>query len=153
MGFSGGLIDSEGFPRTDIDIVKIRTFRHEHSCLQNDHSACMKEIEEYLLKFHEVSRSLRDLGTDVNKITVNTNQDISHSPFLHSDSILNIKTLNNETPIDKLKRVMEEAQLLCEESCSPKTFISSVPISDSSTLTSPPLLTPDFGKLSRVFFL
>ena len=31
------LIDQEGFPRNDIDLVAVRTARNKHACLQNDH--------------------------------------------------------------------------------------------------------------------
>ena len=41
-GLSGNLIDSEGFPRADIDIPQVRTMRGRRAYLQTDLSAVMK---------------------------------------------------------------------------------------------------------------
>nr|CAD7576342.1 unnamed protein product [Timema californicum] len=40
------LVDSEGYPRQDIDVYQVRHARHKIICLLNDHKAIMKEIEE-----------------------------------------------------------------------------------------------------------
>ncbi|KAJ6994085.1 26S proteasome non-ATPase regulatory subunit 9-like [Populus alba x Populus x berolinensis] len=36
-GLSGNLVDSEGFPRSDIDIPVVRAERHRRAELRNDH--------------------------------------------------------------------------------------------------------------------
>uniref|UniRef100_A0AC34QNQ0 Nas2 N-terminal domain-containing protein n=1 Tax=Panagrolaimus sp. JU765 TaxID=591449 RepID=A0AC34QNQ0_9BILA len=46
------LVDSEGFPRNDIDIYAIRDARVKIIRLQNDRSALSKEIEEKLAEIH-----------------------------------------------------------------------------------------------------
>ncbi|XP_078277254.1 26S proteasome non-ATPase regulatory subunit 9 isoform X2 [Rhinoraja longicauda] len=51
-GMDGPLVDVEGYPRSDIDVYQVRTARHNIICLQNDHKALMKEIEEALHKLH-----------------------------------------------------------------------------------------------------
>ncbi|XP_059379795.1 26S proteasome non-ATPase regulatory subunit 9-like isoform X2 [Carassius carassius] len=56
VGMGAPLVDEEGFPRADVDLYKVRTARHNISCLQNDHKAIMVEIEEALHKLHASAR-------------------------------------------------------------------------------------------------
>ncbi|XP_026124067.1 26S proteasome non-ATPase regulatory subunit 9 [Carassius auratus] len=56
VGMDAPLVDEEGFPRADVDLYKVRTARHNISCLQNDHKAIMVEIEEALHKLHASAR-------------------------------------------------------------------------------------------------
>lgn len=61
VGMSDPLIDSDGFPRNDIDVYQVRNARHKIICLQNDHKALMKQIEGGLHQFHSLTRSeIRD---------------------------------------------------------------------------------------------
>jgi len=61
VGMDSALVDSEGYPRNDVDVVQVRTARHNIICLQNDHKDIMKQIENGLVEFHaqnaESSRS------------------------------------------------------------------------------------------------
>ncbi|XP_064488283.1 26S proteasome non-ATPase regulatory subunit 9-like [Ornithodoros turicata] len=52
IGMDEPLIDSQGFPRSDIDVYKVRHARHNIICLMNDHKAIMREIETALHRFH-----------------------------------------------------------------------------------------------------
>ncbi|NWX85973.1 PSMD9 ATPase, partial [Nothoprocta pentlandii] len=52
VGMNEPLVDVEGFPRADIDLYQVRTARHNIICLQNDHKALMKEVEEALHQLH-----------------------------------------------------------------------------------------------------
>ncbi|XP_029662533.1 26S proteasome non-ATPase regulatory subunit 9 [Formica exsecta] len=52
VGMDEPLVDSEGFPRQDIDVYQVRHARHKIICLRNDHKALMKKIEEGLHKIH-----------------------------------------------------------------------------------------------------
>ncbi|OWK61244.1 26S proteasome non-ATPase regulatory subunit 9 [Lonchura striata] len=52
VGMHEPLVDAEGFPRSDIDLYQVRTARHNIICLQNDHKALMKQVEEALHKLH-----------------------------------------------------------------------------------------------------
>ena len=36
-GLKGNLIDEEGFPRADLDLIEIRKHRNRLACLQTDH--------------------------------------------------------------------------------------------------------------------
>ena len=54
-GLRGNLVDAEGFPRSDIDIYEVRKARHDLACLQTDHQALMKKIEQGLHAYHAAS--------------------------------------------------------------------------------------------------
>uniref|UniRef100_A0A8C9L6D7 26S proteasome non-ATPase regulatory subunit 9 n=1 Tax=Pavo cristatus TaxID=9049 RepID=A0A8C9L6D7_PAVCR len=62
VGMDGPLVDAEGFPRADIDLYQVRTARHSIACLQNDHKALMKQVEEALHQLHarEKEKHARD---------------------------------------------------------------------------------------------
>ncbi|XP_055353676.1 26S proteasome non-ATPase regulatory subunit 9-like [Paramacrobiotus metropolitanus] len=56
VGMEGPLLDGEGYPRSDIDVYSVRHARHKIICLNNDHKALMKDIEEGLYAVHEQAR-------------------------------------------------------------------------------------------------
>ncbi|XP_063313060.1 26S proteasome non-ATPase regulatory subunit 9 [Pelobates fuscus] len=60
IGMDAPLIDREGYPRADVDIYQVRTARHNIVCLQNDHKAIMKEIEEALHNLHSREKEKRN---------------------------------------------------------------------------------------------
>jgi 26S proteasome non-ATPase regulatory subunit 9 len=62
VGMDGKLVDDEGFPRNDIDIVKVRTARQKIICLSNDHKAIMNKIAEILYSLHQQQKEA--LGPD-----------------------------------------------------------------------------------------
>lgn len=47
-GISGNLVDADGFPRADIDILNVRTRRHKLACLRTDLSVINGKIEKLL---------------------------------------------------------------------------------------------------------
>jgi len=49
---TGPLVDSEGFPRNDIDIYQVRQARQTIICLQNDHKELMNQIQTLLNQYH-----------------------------------------------------------------------------------------------------
>ncbi|XP_078433349.1 26S proteasome regulatory subunit [Wolffia australiana] len=51
-GITGNLLDSEGFPRADIDIPAIRSDRHRLSELRNDHKNITDKIDQNLQVLH-----------------------------------------------------------------------------------------------------
>mmetsp|Transcript_3250 Transcript_3250/g.5237 ORF Transcript_3250/g.5237 Transcript_3250/m.5237 type:complete len:225 (+) Transcript_3250:374-1048(+) len=60
-GLKGDLIDSEGFPRADVDVHTVRTHRHRVACLQTDHQVLMKEIEQgMLLAYSKLTKDPKD---------------------------------------------------------------------------------------------
>ncbi|KAI9314985.1 hypothetical protein BX666DRAFT_1965444 [Dichotomocladium elegans] len=56
VGMDQPLVDNEGFPRADVDIVQVRTARNMVIRLRNDYKALMKEVENALYAIHEASR-------------------------------------------------------------------------------------------------
>ncbi|OII75402.1 uncharacterized protein cubi_01923 [Cryptosporidium ubiquitum] len=57
VGISGKLVDSEGFPRSDIDIYAVRRARNRIAILNTDYSNLMKEIEEKLFDIHSKEKT------------------------------------------------------------------------------------------------
>lgn len=51
IGFTEPLVDSEGFPRNDIDVRSVRIARSQINCLQNDLKNLTKTIDEGLGKY------------------------------------------------------------------------------------------------------
>ncbi|KAK9275865.1 hypothetical protein L1049_023138 [Liquidambar formosana] len=66
-GISGNLLDSEGFPRSDIDIPVVRAERHRLAELRNDYKNITEKINENIEVLHSArlaprSSSLGDSG-------------------------------------------------------------------------------------------
>ncbi|EDV26206.1 uncharacterized protein TRIADDRAFT_24455 [Trichoplax adhaerens] len=57
VGMNEPLVDSQGYPRADIDVYTVRKARQRIICLQNDHKAAMKEIESGLHQIHADARN------------------------------------------------------------------------------------------------
>ncbi|KAK2587613.1 hypothetical protein KPH14_003740 [Odynerus spinipes] len=79
VGMDDPLVDSEGYPRQDIDVYQVRHTRHRIICLTNDHKALMKKIEEGLHKVHSLS------GNQVQEAIATTSdiqEPVSSEPFL-----------------------------------------------------------------------
>ncbi|KAK8758281.1 26S proteasome non-ATPase regulatory subunit 9 [Amblyomma americanum] len=73
VGMDEPLVDNEGYPRSDIDVYKVRHARHRINCLLNDHKAVMKDIERSLHAYHaQISRNGAAAGTTANGHTVET---------------------------------------------------------------------------------
>ena len=53
-GIRGDLIDTEGFPRADIDLFNVRNKRRRLAEINTDHSAIMKNIEKLMLQLQEI---------------------------------------------------------------------------------------------------
>ncbi|XAR66757.1 hypothetical protein NMG60_11013084 [Bertholletia excelsa] len=51
-GLSGNLLDSEGFPRNDIDIPAVRADRHRLAVLRNDHKDITEKINQNIQLLH-----------------------------------------------------------------------------------------------------
>lgn len=52
VGMNDPIIDDQGFPLPNIDHYQVRYARREIICLQNDHKAIMKKIEDGLSDFY-----------------------------------------------------------------------------------------------------
>ena len=49
------LVDTEGFPRNDVDVYTIRTARNKIITLENDCRDVMRQIERKLQEFHAIN--------------------------------------------------------------------------------------------------
>lgn len=89
VGMHQPLVDSQGFPRNDIDIVQVRKARHQIACLQNDHKTIMKEIEAGLHKLHSKSANSSSNSTSV------TQMEVTDTPIsLNSQSLRHFAAIN-----------------------------------------------------------
>lgn len=64
VGMNEPLVDCEGYPRSDVDLYQVRTARHNIVCLQNDHKAVMKQVEDALHQLHarDKEKQARDMA-------------------------------------------------------------------------------------------
>lgn len=82
IGMTGELIDKEGYPRSDIDIYKVRLARQQINRLKNDYGALLVEIEKELVNIHSKFKEEDKPGEFVQKtIPVSNEQIIEHKPF------------------------------------------------------------------------
>ncbi|XP_040997159.1 26S proteasome non-ATPase regulatory subunit 9 [Juglans microcarpa x Juglans regia] len=68
-GLSGNLVDSEGFPRSDVDIPVVRAERHRLSELRSDHREITEKINQNIQVLHSArlpskSSPPKDQGND-----------------------------------------------------------------------------------------
>ncbi|EXB96613.1 hypothetical protein L484_002870 [Morus notabilis] len=61
-GLSGNLLDSEGFPRSDLDIPAVRAERRCLAELQSDHKEITEKINENIQVLHSARLALRSLS-------------------------------------------------------------------------------------------
>ncbi|KAM9099759.1 26S proteasome non-ATPase regulatory subunit 9 [Sarcophilus harrisii] len=95
VGMNEPLVDIEGYPRADVDVYQVRTARHNIICLQNDHKALMKQVEEALHQLHArgKEKQARDAAEAQNEALSQgqgPSQGLSHSspqPFAKVNSI------------------------------------------------------------------
>ncbi|XP_071725345.1 uncharacterized protein [Rutidosis leptorrhynchoides] len=79
-GIEGGLVDSEGFPRLDIDIPDVRAQRRRLSELKNDHKEITEKIDANIQILHAArvpskSSSVKDSGKTADGV-VSTTSDV-----------------------------------------------------------------------------
>ncbi|ORX77968.1 hypothetical protein BCR32DRAFT_328713 [Anaeromyces robustus] len=111
VGMTGSLLDSEGFPRADIDIVQIRIARNKIICLKNDYKDIMKQIEQALYDVHKVNKEKKEKVKEeqiknqrpfaiVNSVAENS--PASEAGLLEKDKIVTFGSIN-ETNHENLK--------------------------------------------------
>ena len=65
VGMDGPLVDAEQYPRSDIDVVAVRTSRQQVIMLTNDMRDVMGRIERALFKLHELMPRQENTRNDV----------------------------------------------------------------------------------------
>ncbi|XP_023545321.1 26S proteasome non-ATPase regulatory subunit 9-like [Cucurbita pepo subsp. pepo] len=74
-GLSGNLVDSEGFPRSDIDIPVIRSERRQLTELRNDHTEITEKINQNIQVLHSAKpASSLSLSKDAGNTEVSNGQ-------------------------------------------------------------------------------
>ena len=88
IGMDEALVDAEGFPRSDIDIVAVRTARNQIICLRNDHRRVLQELESGLHRIHADCRAADQAHSASTAVDVNCYQELDKSlPFLIVDRV------------------------------------------------------------------
>lgn len=93
IGMSEPLVDCEGYPRADVDLYQVRTARHNIICLQNDHKAVMKQVEEALHQLHardkeKQARDMAEAHEEAMSHNQDQNEDLStQRPFAKVNSV------------------------------------------------------------------
>ncbi|KAH8583289.1 p27 like 26S proteasomal subunit with a PDZ domain [Cryptosporidium sp. chipmunk genotype I] len=87
VGISGKLVDSEGFPRSDIDIYAVRKARNRIAILNTDYSNVMKEIEEKLFDIHSKEKTYIPVDKSEKNLRCNVSECLDY-PFGYVDSVL-----------------------------------------------------------------
>ncbi|XP_044745700.1 26S proteasome non-ATPase regulatory subunit 9 [Coccinella septempunctata] len=72
------LVDAEGYPINSIDIYQVRHARNKIICLQNDHKALMKEIEQGLYGYYSSSNLLANHDVEMEE---RSNKMVHKLPF------------------------------------------------------------------------
>lgn len=88
-GLLGSLVDSEGFPRTDVDVYNVRLLRVEIIRLQNDVKDITSKIEAHLYKVHAQAK----LEGVVNQVPI-TSQPVL---LISNDNTVNDNVNNEKT--------------------------------------------------------
>jgi 26S proteasome non-ATPase regulatory subunit 9 len=79
VGMTGKLVDTEGYPRADLDLYKVKSTRQKINCLQNDFKHLMERMEQELIKIHaNKEESVNHTSTNI----TNNLQSEKHKPFL-----------------------------------------------------------------------
>mmetsp|Transcript_24381 Transcript_24381/g.33588 ORF Transcript_24381/g.33588 Transcript_24381/m.33588 type:complete len:227 (+) Transcript_24381:82-762(+) len=94
-GLEGNLVDAEGYPRADIDVVQARQDRHRVAVLKNDLRALMTRIEQGLHALHSQAprrtpqaptQSGEGTSSSVAAGMVSADRKISETPYSSNDS-------------------------------------------------------------------
>ncbi|PSS13945.1 26S proteasome non-ATPase regulatory subunit like [Actinidia chinensis var. chinensis] len=98
-GLSGNLLDSEGFPRADIDIPAVRADRHRLAELRNDHKDITERINQNIQLLHSAMLAPKSSPNSGN-IEGSNNQDSSAVNVGTSASSLNVLSGNTISAMD-----------------------------------------------------
>ncbi|KAI8092732.1 26S proteasome non-ATPase regulatory subunit 9-like protein [Halteromyces radiatus] len=83
IGMDEPLIDSQGYPRSDIDVAAARHTRNQVYHLRNDHKKVMAEIETVLHQLHQVSKPRTNDQENQQPSTATTNDSTNPATSLY----------------------------------------------------------------------
>ena len=108
VGMNGSLIDSDKFPRNDIDLYAVRTARQKVIRLRNDHKTLMLKIESKLHELHAESKEKRTSQSDT-QVVIDTKRDIE---MLREKVFARVSMVSHGSPADKAE--LKNGDLLLE---------------------------------------
>ncbi|XVF48411.1 hypothetical protein PTKIN_Ptkin03bG0188000 [Pterospermum kingtungense] len=97
-GLSGNLVDSEGFPRSDIDIPVVRAQRNRLAELKNDHQEITEKININIQLLHSSRLTSTSKGSGVDGGS--TNQNVSVVDASASAPLQNLVLRDSPSPND-----------------------------------------------------
>ena len=118
-GMEQPLVDSEGFPRADVDVYQVRHARHDIRCKQNDLKDLMKDIESGLHSLHsqaketvmEVEKNKTDTPSlPFARVMVVVNSSPADIAGLRQDDLLCQFGTVNKDNFKQLKNISEVAE-------------------------------------------
>ncbi|GAB2216628.1 hypothetical protein Droror1_Dr00024404 [Drosera rotundifolia] len=99
-GISGNLLDSEGFPRDDIDIPAVRADRNRLAALKNDHKDLTERIDKNIQLLHATKLAKTPVSTDSGNYHMAVNQDSHPGDALSSASSIQVIPRDGPTAMD-----------------------------------------------------
>ena len=118
-GMEQPLVDSEGYPRADVDVYQVRHARHDIRCKMNDLKSLMKEIESGLHSLHsqaketvmEVERNKKDTASlPFARVMVVVNSSPADIAGLRQDDLLCQFGTVNKDNFKQLKNISDVAE-------------------------------------------
>jgi 26S proteasome non-ATPase regulatory subunit 9 len=126
-GLKDLLVDKEGFPRADIDVISVLNKRNRLAIINTDHKILMKQIED-ILKSHVSSDTISNGKTRFDESTIFINLENKNKPFAIINEILkdspaesaglldgdklvefeNLNLSNCSNPINKLPDIVQK---------------------------------------------
>lgn len=105
-GVKTSLVDSEGYPRADIDIFNVKTKRNRLAIINTDHKALMKQIETELAQLHSLSGNVGSLSITTTAST-STNSSSALSATLTQTSSSSISTTHSNRSFAHIDEILE----------------------------------------------
>ncbi|XP_038695298.1 26S proteasome non-ATPase regulatory subunit 9-like isoform X2 [Tripterygium wilfordii] len=100
-GLSGNLVDSEGFPRSDVDVPVVRAERHRLTVLRNDHKEITEKINANIQVLHSARLAPRSSSTiDSGDDEMSINQSSSIDTVVAPSSSNNVVPRDSPTAMD-----------------------------------------------------
>eukprot|EP00736_Rhodelphis_marinus_P006895 Rmarinus@m.10822 len=84
-GVKGPLTDPEGFPRSDVDVYRVRQLRNRLACLQTDHQLVMSKVESAMREVFPRESSCVDDGMSGKEPDENLDRYVSKPPLAFID--------------------------------------------------------------------
>jgi 26S proteasome non-ATPase regulatory subunit 9 len=97
VGLKGSLLDHDGFPRSDLDLVRITTLRNRAAILKTDLITITKEMESGLLELHGIAKTSGITSLE-EKVTNNLTTTRDSSSLGNNNN--NSTTTSTNKPID-----------------------------------------------------